>query len=95
MSEQFEQKPNPEQEKSLHEKVLEFRERLKVHPEGYQIGMYIIPDFVGRLKKEFPDHSKYQLYHDLAGSTPFEDAILIQDDFPGEYSIEKFIEQFS
>jgi hypothetical protein len=49
-------------------------------------------DFAEQIKKEFPnDYFEYQYYHFLIGSTPKGDKEKI--DFPGEYSVEKFISQ--
>ncbi len=49
-------------------------------------------DFAEQIKKEFPnDYFKYQYYHFLIGSTPKGEEEKI--DFPGEYSVENFINQ--
>ncbi len=47
-------------------------------------------EFVDNLKKKYPDCEKYRFYHLFVGSTPWEDCPKF--DFPGEDSIEKFIE---
>jgi len=47
-------------------------------------------EFVDNLKKKYSDCEKYRLYHLFIGSTPWEDCPKF--DFPGEDSVEKFIE---
>jgi len=46
-------------------------------------------DFAGELKKKYPDYFDYRLYHVLIGSTPWAPCLKI--DFPGDDSVEKFI----
>lgn len=49
--------------------------------------------FTEHLKKKYPNYSKYRMYHKLISSTvPKSMYGIIEGDFPGEYSIEKFIE---
>ena len=49
-----------------------------------------IIEFTERIKDKYPDYRDYELYHLLIGSTP--GGKLPKFDFPGENSIEKFIE---
>lgn len=48
--------------------------------------------FAGVLKNKYPDsYQSYRLYHFMIGSTPREECPNF--DFPGDYSIQKFIER--
>ncbi len=46
-------------------------------------------EFVKKLKEKYEDYQEYQLYHFLICSTP--DRELSKIDFPGDDSVEKFI----
>lgn len=46
-------------------------------------------EFAGKLRERYSDCGEYELYHFLSGSTPLHD--LPKMDFPGEDSVEKFI----
>lgn len=49
-------------------------------------------DFSRKIRQKYPDAETYQLFHLLAGST-FDKDDAPNFDFPGEDSIEKFIEE--
>jgi len=48
-----------------------------------------IIDFIEQIRKTHPDHEEYMMYHVLAGSTPQGECPKF--DFPGEDSVETFI----
>lgn len=60
--------------------------RLRVGSLKYADGVY---NFSQKLKKQHPDVLKYRCYHQLVGSTPWED--VIEGDFEGEDSIIEFL----
>jgi hypothetical protein len=49
--------------------------------------------FTDKLKKKYPDFVSYRLYHMLVLSTPKLGVAFTHFDFPGEDSIQNFIEQ--
>ena len=49
-----------------------------------------IIEFAEKIKNKYPDYQDYMLYHLLIGSIP--KSKLPKFDFPGEDSVEKFIE---
>jgi hypothetical protein len=49
-----------------------------------------LAEFIGRLKAKYEDYQEYLLYHMFTGSTPPQE--LAKIDFPGDDSIEKFID---
>lgn len=46
------------------------------------------------IQREFPNYIQYQMYHWLIGSSPTRATSPISDDFPGEYSVTKFFQEF-
>lgn len=50
-------------------------------------------EFADQLKKKYPDYQDYQLYHFLICSTFDHEPSKV--DFPGEDSVEKFINSFN
>ena len=49
--------------------------------------------FARKLQAEQPDYQNNSLYHLLVGSTLAQDRVFDEADFPGEYSIVKFIDE--
>lgn len=47
--------------------------------------------FAQKLRTIFTNYSNYELYHFLVGSTVVDPNKIIEFDFPGEYSVEKFL----
>ena len=43
------------------------------------------------LRDKYPNYPKYRVYHIISGSTPSPDLEVLEDDFPGEDSIEVFL----
>jgi len=74
-------------EKILKDKLLKF-----VNIEDFDLFSKIqerIVDFADRLRKKYPDFQDYSFYHLLAGSTLRGECP--KKDFPGDDSVERFI----
>ena len=52
----------------------------------------IVADHAKYLKRKYPNYLECELYHALVGSTIPKDFKITQEDFPGEDSIEAFVE---
>lgn len=60
---------------------------------GIQLSDRVVP-FAQHLQKSYPDYLRWRAYHALARSTilPEHEADVIEDDFPGDDSIVKFLQ---
>lgn len=47
------------------------------------------------IRIKYPNYANYVVYHILVGSTVLDDVELIEEDFPGDDSVEKFLEKCS
>jgi len=87
MSEQIPQTPE-----SVPDKVKRLRKEAIKHMGIERFYTELLPPFVQQLVEHYPDCGKYRIYHGLVGGTPFERDGLIEEDFPGEDSVVKFLE---
>lgn len=51
-----------------------------------------IENFTAHLREKYPDYNIRRAYHVLIGSTMDPDADIIEEDFPGEDSVESFLQ---
>ena len=89
--------PKPNNPKSNIEKIKE--ERIALYAS---FSLEKITEFQDKLIKyikdiriKYPDYEKYVVYHVLVGSTLPDGVTIIEDDFPGDDSVEKFLKDNS
>ena len=87
MSEQIPQTPE-----SVTAKVKRLRKEVINHIGMEHFYIELLPPFADQLRQNHPDCGKYRIYHDLVGGTPREGDGIIEEDFPGEDSVVKFLE---
>lgn len=63
------------------EKLMEFQNKLV--------------EYIKDIRIKYPNYDKYVVYHVLIGSTLPDGVTIIEDDFPGDDSVEKFLEKNS
>ncbi len=52
-------------------------------------------EFSLRLREKYPDYAERRAYHVLAGTRPRPDARIIEEDFPGDDSVIRFLESLA
>jgi len=84
---------NPDESRLQHEAVHERIQRVKTEAfknlgaMNYQNKVFA---FAGQIRQNHPDYERYLCYHRLISSTPWGE--IIEGDFTGEDSVERFFE---
>lgn len=71
---------------------LKVSQAFKSPTEQAMQAMEDVAAFADRLKKKYPDYDSYQLFHVLSLSSQLEGVAFAHFDFPGEDSVQRFIE---
>ena len=72
---------------------LKLSQAFKSPTEQAMQAMEDVAAFADRLKKKYPDYNSYQLFHVLSLSSQLEGVAFAHFDFPGDDSVQGFIER--